>query len=144
MATNVFVDELMEYGGSKTFKWKVSCHMFCAPGCIDELHEAARAIGLKRSWFQGEGVLPHYDLTANKRKQAVSGGHALEVDNRKMLEYRKRWLEIKLRHRVTTLSDEGLTREADEVRGILSRGKTPMAELRLELVLDEQKKRGLL
>jgi len=34
---------------------------------------------LKRTWFQNKRI-PHYDLTANKRRQAVSLG-ATEVRN---------------------------------------------------------------
>lgn len=41
---------------------------------LDELHEFAEAIGLRREWFQNRRGLPHYDLVASMRKKAVSAG----------------------------------------------------------------------
>jgi len=41
---------------------------------LDELHETAEAIGLKREWFQDHAVLPHYDLTPAKKRQAILAG----------------------------------------------------------------------
>lgn len=41
---------------------------------IGELHRFAVRIGLRRSWFQDDGVHPHYDLTAGKRWQAIRAG----------------------------------------------------------------------
>ncbi len=42
---------------------KTWCHLFA--DTLDELHAAARMLGLKRSWFQCQptGRHPHYDLT---------------------------------------------------------------------------------
>ena len=65
----VYVDMLIDYG------WKLgpSCHLLADD--IEELHLFAEKIGMKRSWFQeGDASMPHYDLTANKRKQAVKMG----------------------------------------------------------------------
>ena len=39
-----------------------------------ELHALAARIGLRLSWFQDAGSLPHYDLTRNKRRQALAAG----------------------------------------------------------------------
>ena len=69
----VYVDTLAE----AKWKWGKSCHLFA--DSIDELHEFARAIGLKREWFQ-KGF-PHYDLTTAMRKKAVSAG-AQEVSRK--------------------------------------------------------------
>ena len=44
----------------------------------EELHEFASRLGLQRSWFQNHPRHPHYDLTENKRREAVSLG-AIEV-----------------------------------------------------------------
>ncbi len=35
---------------------------------LDELHRFARKIGLKRSWFQKNGIkgIPHYDVTSQR------------------------------------------------------------------------------
>lgn len=63
-------------------------HLFSSEIDQAELHEFARRIGLKRSWFQvgrqlmhpdqHDPVLDHYDVTAGKRQEAVAGG-AVEV-----------------------------------------------------------------
>lgn len=79
----IYVDELRSYGqapkaGAERYfgNGKQSCHMTC-DGDLEELHRFAERIGLRRSWFQ-RGSLPHYDLTPNKRSQAVRLG-AVEV-----------------------------------------------------------------
>jgi hypothetical protein len=41
---------------------------------MDALHTLAERIGLKRSWFQEHPLLPHYDLTPGKRKEAIAAG----------------------------------------------------------------------
>lgn len=35
-------------------------------GPIEELHDAAAAIGLKHAWFQGHRRHPHYDVFGNR------------------------------------------------------------------------------
>jgi len=57
-----------------------SCHLFTNDGDLDALHELAASVGLRREWFQND-ELPHYDLSPNKRDQAVAAG-AIEVDRR--------------------------------------------------------------
>ena len=84
---SVYVDPLREYGGSKTFPWKVSCHMWA--DSLADLHAMAVAIGMKRAWFQDKPDFPHYDLVATKRKRAVELG-AVEVDRATMVEYVRR------------------------------------------------------
>lgn len=41
---------------------------------LDELHDMALKIGLKRSYFQNHKYLPHYDLTPSKRVLALQHG----------------------------------------------------------------------
>lgn len=75
----VYVDVLMNHG------WKLrghnvkNCHMF-TDGDLEELHQMAEAIGMKRSWFQNKRI-PHYDLRDSRRAKAVSLG-AKEVSRR--------------------------------------------------------------
>lgn len=69
---SVYVDPLLNHGGSATFKWTHSCHMYA--DTIDELHDMARRIGMKRAWFQNKPHLPHYDLNASRRAAAVRSG----------------------------------------------------------------------
>lgn len=70
------------------WKWKESCHLFSDYGDLDELHEFAKSIGLKREWFQDRGF-PHYDLTRRKRELAVMKG-AMPVTRKKLVEAIKR------------------------------------------------------
>lgn len=52
---------------------------------VDELHKFARAVGLKRSWFQNHERYPHYDLTTNRiRNRAVKMG-AKVVSSRQLI-----------------------------------------------------------
>lgn len=41
---------------------------------LEELHEMAERIGLRRSWFQSFGTVPHYDLTPNRHARALELG----------------------------------------------------------------------
>jgi hypothetical protein len=82
----VYVDPLTNYGNDtapRCFRNKASCHMYADTEV--ELHSCAAYIGLKRSWFQNES-LQHYDLTANKRIQAIAAG-VQETDHRHMVKY---------------------------------------------------------
>jgi hypothetical protein len=74
----VYVDELRVYPNAWGPFKAGSCHM--TADSLDELHELAGRIGLKRSWFQDKSV-PHYDLTKSKREAALAAG-AVSVDAR--------------------------------------------------------------
>lgn len=43
-------------------------------GPMEELHEFAQSIGLKRQWFQDHNRHPHYDLMGFKKGLAVRAG----------------------------------------------------------------------
>lgn len=83
----IYVDSLKECTPKKGWRWTSYCHMFA--DSLEELHEFASKIGMRRNWFQDK-KLPHYDLTAKRRTVAVSLG-AIEVP----LE----WVKNKLRER---------------------------------------------
>lgn len=76
---SVYVDVLMNHG------WSLgpSCHMYA--DTLDELHEIAAKIGMKRSWFQDKR-LKHYDLVASKRRLAVAHG-AIEHTSREAVDF---------------------------------------------------------
>ncbi len=74
----VYVDEITDFG-PKGF-W---CHMMADN--LDELHDMAARIGLRREWFQDKSDYPHYDLKAPTRALAVSLG-ALEVTTMDLVE----------------------------------------------------------
>jgi len=61
-------------------KW---CHMI-TDGDLEELHEMASRLGLKREWFQPKSF-PHYDLRPSKRSMAIKMG-AKEVNGREIVD----------------------------------------------------------
>jgi hypothetical protein len=72
---------------------------------LPELHEMAARIGMRRSWFQSNGVsLPHYDLVASRRSAAISFG-AVEHDRRQMVTFLRAWRD-KERGGATSLPKE--------------------------------------
>ena len=66
----VYLDPVVNYG------WRLgpSCHMIA--DTLEELHQMAARIGLRRSWFQdlSKASFPHYDLTVSKRALAIKHG----------------------------------------------------------------------
>lgn len=68
----------LTFGGDDSpqcFRNKPSCHMYADSEA--ELHVFAEKIGLKKSWFQRNRTVNHYDLTPSKRVLAIRAG-ALE------------------------------------------------------------------
>jgi len=53
---------------------------------LDELHAFAKRIGLRRSWFQDQGRLPHYDLHERRREAAVKAG-VIELTKREAVAF---------------------------------------------------------
>lgn len=49
------------------------CHL-ATDGNIAELHRFAEGLGLKIEWFQCIDSNPHYDITASKRRLAITNG----------------------------------------------------------------------
>ena len=64
----VYIDEF----GPKWGKWAGGGHMIA--DTLEELHEMADKIGLKREWFQDKPGFPHYDVQHRKRAQAIELG----------------------------------------------------------------------
>lgn len=77
---SVYVDQLQSCRPNKNWRWNKACHLFADD--VKDLHAFAKQIGLKQAWFQsalrGTASLDHYDLTPNKRKQALKLG-AMEL-----------------------------------------------------------------
>lgn len=83
----VYVDELTPCLPNARWKWRSAAHLYAdAEG---ELHKFAVALGLKLGWFQRHTRLPHYDLTAGKRQQAIRLG-AVSHTNREMVVFMRR------------------------------------------------------
>lgn len=62
------------YVDNVRIKWRgrLWCHLVA--DSLDELHDFARGLGLKRGWFQSEASLPHYDVTVEIREVAINRG----------------------------------------------------------------------
>lgn len=74
---SVYVDDafISARVGRITAKW---CHM--TADTLEELHEMAEKIGMRREWFQDKRI-PHYDLVESRRSRAIELG-AIEVNTR--------------------------------------------------------------
>jgi len=86
----IYVDPLVNWGWILRGRNVPNSHMFTDTLDLEELHQFALAIGMKRSWFQDSPRAPHYDLTPGRRSKAVSIG-AIELDRREAAQiWRKR------------------------------------------------------
>lgn len=81
----VYVDELFEVEKTTKWRWGKACHL--TADTIEELHNFALMLGMRRSWFQDHPRHPHYDLTEGRRKAAVKLG-AIEINARAQAEKR--------------------------------------------------------
>ncbi len=79
-AHHIYVSDLT--ASETKLPYKKMCQM-TTNGDIQDLHDFAAQIGLRREWFQDESSHPHYDLTPNKRKQAISHG-AIAISSRQL------------------------------------------------------------
>lgn len=64
------------------------CHMYSDSG-LDDLHQFAQAIGLRRSWFQDKPHFPHYDLSPKLRAVAVRNG-AVSITTTEMVNLKRK------------------------------------------------------
>ena len=60
-------------------KW---CHLVA--DTLDELHDFAVQLGLRKAWFQDKASYPHYDVTVTVRERALALG-ALHADRRTII-----------------------------------------------------------
>lgn len=82
---SVYIDQLTyhEPKGKQAKRYGTQwCHLFA--DTLEELHAFAGGLQQRRSYFQEHSNLPHYDLTPNKRQQAVRAG-AIEVQTKAYL-----------------------------------------------------------
>ena len=70
----VYVDS-----GKYPFRGMLMCHLLA--DSLDELHQMAEKIDMKRIWFQDHGT-PHYDICQERRALAIKLG-AIEIDRKK-------------------------------------------------------------
>lgn len=88
----ICVDHLIPSIKSASWPFTKSAHLFQVGGTEDELHDFAKSVGLRRSWYQGD----HYDLSPRRYPIAVRLGAKL-VDRRspEMREFLKRHREMR-------------------------------------------------
>lgn len=74
----IYVDALHPCTPTQRWRFTMSCHLYGRD--LEALHAFAARLGLRRAWFQEHSKLPHYDLTENKRAQALRmGAVAMEI-----------------------------------------------------------------
>lgn len=79
-----YVDPLFHRGWKLRGQSMASSHLV-TDGELFELHALAQRIGLRREWFQDHPRLPHYDLTARRRRAAIEAG-AREIGSRELVQ----------------------------------------------------------
>lgn len=92
--TLILVDDLVPWEtkvDGPAARWfgngKMSCHMMVA-GDIEQLHKFAARIGLFRRYYQEKSSWPHYDLTPNRRANAIALG-AIQIDSKRLAAIRR-------------------------------------------------------
>lgn len=80
------------YVDSEYIRWqgKMWCHLVA--DSARELHAFAGSLGLRREWFQGCSMYPHYDVTAAMQQKALRLG-ARPADRRTIVECGRRMRE---------------------------------------------------
>lgn len=79
---SVYIDAIVATLRTRTWPYLQACHLTADTEA--QLRGFAKRLGLKRIWFQNN-TIPHYDLTRNKRQQAIRMG-AIEIDRKQMAE----------------------------------------------------------
>lgn len=67
MCLAVYVDNVRV-----AWRGRMWCHLVA--DSLQELHEFAKQLGLRRSWFQHSASYPHYDVTVEVRELALEMG----------------------------------------------------------------------
>lgn len=63
--------------------WNRRCGHLVSDSSIEELHEFAQQLGLRREWFQMKSI-PHYDLAGDYYDRAIELG-ATQVSSREIV-----------------------------------------------------------
>ncbi|EKJ8514540.1 TPA: DUF4031 domain-containing protein [Pseudomonas aeruginosa] len=89
------------YVDSEEILWrgKLWCHLVA--DTLDELHEFAARLGLRRSWFQCRNY-PHYDVTVSVRMRALKMG-AIDADRDTIVDRCKK-MKLELRQHMLASS----------------------------------------
>lgn len=79
----LFVDTLREHSRMRGLFRGVWCHL-ATDGAMTELHAFAAKIGLPARAFHAHEDHPHYDLTPDRRADAIAAG-AIEVTSKELV-----------------------------------------------------------
>lgn len=79
----VYVDPIRTCSKSKRWPYTKAAHLVA--DTVEQLHNFAGRLGLRRQWFQDRPGLPHYDLTVGMRWQAIRKG-AIEITQKQLVE----------------------------------------------------------
>lgn len=88
-------------------KGKEWCHLMA--DSLEELHNFALHIGVKRCWFHRSASYPHYDVTVEVRTRAIIYG-AVPTERQKIIECGRK-LKLELLNNTTTISYNMMQRE---------------------------------
>jgi len=77
--------------------WHRRCGHLVSDHSLEELHEFAACLGLRREWFQMKSI-PHYDLTGEVYERAIERG-AILVTSREIVRR-----AVRLRFKSVTVS----------------------------------------
>ena len=90
MSGRILVDQIITWPNAPRPFDKGSCHMTIEGDDLEPLHEFAKRIGMKRSWFQPHPKMPHYDLTPGRRDAALRFGAVFVEARQQALDRRAR------------------------------------------------------
>src|SRR5262247_3515760 len=72
----ILIDSFFNEARGPVRYWGRRCGHLVSDSSLDELHEFAESLGLRRQWFQ-EKSIPHYDLTGEVYELALERGAKL-------------------------------------------------------------------
>lgn len=95
----VYIDQLKPCIPTSIWPYDKACHLMA--DSLEELHEFAARLGLKRAYFQNHSRLPHYALTVGNHYKALKMGAVL-VDHHKVRDLMKAPYQYKNQYSVAS------------------------------------------
>lgn len=78
----ILIDAFLNGERGPVHYWNRKCGHLVSDASLEELHDFAHRLGLRREWFQQKSI-PHYDVTGERYELALSMG-ALLVTTREL------------------------------------------------------------
>lgn len=94
----------MIYIGKRQYKYgrMLMSHMI-SDKSIEELHQFAKLMGIRRIHFQNKDGKPHYDICKDKKKKALKLVGVIEADDRDLITLLKAYNENEKHKSETTI-----------------------------------------